>query len=267
MSRKASFGCGSGHIAAASIIALGLAVAAQASSAPYLTMQWFGSNDGVDPVLYHMNEHSDFVTPLGGGIWNYVGSQVGSNEAWLLNWDITAHANNGGATTGTTGSSFVTADLAVTNTSGTTQSFWALVTLTLDSPILGGTLMNGQASAAVTDFLGNGATLSTIASGPFAGDPIYTGRINGVPQHTLMDSPFILNANPFDSNSVAETFGQPVPLVGPDASTISVWLKFDLTAGDTANVVGMFEVSAIPAPAALPVLAALSLLVGVRRRR
>lgn len=267
MSSSLSFRRASQHIVPASLLALGAAAAASAQSSPFLTMEWFASNDGVNPVMYNMSEHSDTIRDLGGGTWSYAGQQTGLNDSWALQWDMLANANGaGGIATGGGGSSFVTAHLAVTNNSFSTQSFWALVTLTLDNPIIGGTLMNGQSSAAVTDFFGDGATLGTISSGMFAGDPIYAGRINGVTQQTLMDSPFLLTANPNSSNSDSATFGTPVPLVGPDATTISVWLKFELSAFDTANVVGVFEVAAIPAPATLPLLAALSL-VGVRRRR
>jgi hypothetical protein len=269
MSQMNSSGFGTGHRLAAVVLVSAFGASAHAGVAPYLTMEWFGSNDGIAPVMYHMNEHSDTKKYLGGGTWNFMGSQVGADQSWLLEWNMTANANNGGGTTlGGPGSSFVTADLAVTNTSSTTQSFWALVTLVLDNPIIGGSLMNGQASAAVTDFLGNGATLGTISDGMHTGAPIYSGRIDGVSQQYLMESPFSLSAGPFSSNSTSETFGQPTPLVGPDATSISVWLRFELTPGDTANVVGMFEVAAlVPAPASLPLLAALGLFAGGRRRR
>lgn len=266
MSQKNVSGFRTGPQMAALVFASALGAAAHAGISPNLTMEWFASSDGISPVVFGMEQHS--AEYLGGGTWNFSGTQTGANNGWLLEWDLTANANSSGGTTlGAPGSSFVTADLAVTNTSTTTQSFWALVTLVLDNPIVGGTLMNGQASAAVTDFLGNGATLSTISDGEFAGEPIYTGRIDGAPQQLLMESPFSLNTGPFSSNSTSETFGQPNPLLGPDASSISVLLRFELTPGDTANVVGMFEVAAIPGPASLPMLAALGLFAGGRRRR
>lgn len=256
-------------ICVATIFAVGMGAAASADVAPYVTMDWFASSDNSGPVTFLMDQQSDFMTHAGPGAWTYSGAQSGVNGTWDLQWNITAGNNSSGMALAGPDSAFVTADLAVTNTSDTVQTFWALVTLALDNPIVGGTFMNGQASAAVTDFLGNGATLGTISSGQYAGDPIYTGLIDGGAQQFLMDSPFTLNAAPWSSTSISETFGQPVPVFGPDAqSSISVFLKFELTPGDTANVVGMFEIaSAVPGPAGLPVLAGLGLFAGARRRR
>src|SRR5690606_12806773 len=105
-------------------------------------------------------------------------------------------------------------------------------------------------------------------SGMYAGDPIYSAFIDGAQQHSLMDAAYSLTASPFSSNSDTETFGMPMPLVGPDAiNEIAVWLKFELSPGDTATVVGSFYVVPIPAPASLPLLAAMGLFAGARRRR
>jgi MYXO-CTERM domain-containing protein len=234
---------------------------------PLVTMQWFASNDGVDPVTYYMHAESDEVIPGADGSWQFIGGTTGLNKTWLLGWDVAALPHPNGAGT-SSGSAYVTANLAVTNNTASYQSFWALVTVALDEPITGATFMNGQASAAVTDSLGNGAEIRTITSGPFAGDPVYTGLIDGSPAHTLFDSPFSLTAGPFGSNSISATFGQPVPILGPEAlTTISVWLKIELSPFDTANIVGTFEVAPVPGPAALPLLAAFGLAMGRRRRR
>jgi len=254
-------------LAAVPVLAFGAAVnVAQADAIPSLTMQWFSSSDLGGPSLFNLHDQSN-VNYHGDGTWNFLGGQS-SQSSWNMEWDMTVNSNSGpGVITGS-GGPFVTADLAVTNTSASVQSFFALVTLTLDQPITGGTLMNGQVSAGVTDFLGTGATVSTISSGQFAGDPIFTALIDGNEVQSLMNDPTNVTANPFSSNSEAATFGQPGPIAGPDAmNTISVWLKFDLTPGDTANVVGTFQIVAVPAPAALPALALFGLLAGTRRRR
>jgi hypothetical protein len=237
---------------------------------PYVTLEWWASNDGVGPVIYNMAEESQQSVYHGNGVWQFLGGTTGQDQAWDLGWNVRSRAFAGSGAGTSTSPAFVVADLAVANNSGSYQVFMALVTMTLDRPILGATLMSGNAAAAVTDLDGSGAEIRTITSGPHAGVPWYSAVIDfpAPPARTLFDGPSSLTAGPFNSNSVSASFGDPVEEIGPQALfTISVWLRIELSPWDVANIVGAFEVASIPAPGVLPVFALMGLLGCGRRRR
>jgi hypothetical protein len=86
----------------------------------------------------------------------------------------------------------------------------------------------------------------------------------------LMDDPFSESAGgPLFSGTVGPAdFGIPEAINASQTvdASIGILLDFDLTAGDSASFTAIFEVL-IPAPAGLPILAALGLVAGRRRRR
>ena len=103
------------------------------------------------------------------------------------------------------------------------------------------------------------------------GGRIYTTMIDSTPEAPgfLMNDPFSESAGgPLSSNTVGPAdFGIPAPVgVSQDVdSSIGIFLNFDLTAGDTVSFTAIYQI--LPAPAGLPVLAALGLIASRRRRR
>jgi uncharacterized protein (TIGR03382 family) len=243
-----------------SFIGAGTALA-QDFPGPLVTIDWDWS--GGNPAHYVMHEDSDeFWYDPKSSAWSFIGSDGG--QSWGMDWDVMATGNPANAASGT---QFVTANLAVTNNTDQYQAFSALVTLALPNAFVGGTLMRGSVAVSVTDVFGGGAEVRSSGNAP-----IYQAFINnvppGAPVETLMNPFYSLTAPPNGGNSDSETFGIPNAVPGPAAlTTISVYLNFELSPFDTANVVGYFEISKVPAPGALPMLAAFVLGFGGRRRR
>lgn len=229
----------------------------------------FFANDGIGERTWTYqdvgNEYFDE-----NGIYHYQVVQTGAYEGGIGTWELVMDIGvryTGGVAGGN--SEIVTADMAITNLSPVRQEFWALVTLNLDNPIIGGgTNTNGSISTSVTDLLGDGhADITTIQQGQFQDDPIYAAYVNGTgnpPARTMFDAPFLLETNDqFGTESDGNTF---INEAGPDsAASISVWLKTEVSAFDQANLIGSYEIAPIPGPAALALLGIAGL--SSRRRR
>ncbi len=103
------------------------------------------------------------------------------------------------------------------------------------------------------------------------GGRIFTPMIDGVPEAPgfLMNDPFQESAGgPLFSSTVGPAdFGVPVPVAASQSvdASIGILIDFDITPGDSASFTAIYQV--FPAPAGLPVLAALGLIGGRRRRR
>ena len=163
---------------------------------------------------------------------------------------------------------FINNTIAVTNTSGSTNTYTFIVVLPTIA-ITGGSFMGGSIGGSVNDSNFSGA--ATLASA--AGSPVYTGLIDGVgaPGATMYNDPFTSAPVPFAGGTSilpATSFGLPGPTFpGPDvAGSIGIQLKFTLTAGDSAAITSFFIVEPVPAPAALALLG-LAGIAGPRRRR
>jgi len=257
---------------ATTTIALALGVATVGLSAtgasasvemPFVTMDWMTGSGSAHQYVMHEDSAAQWFDPSDDA-WVFEGSS--SSSAWGMEWSIAAN-DEADIATGGSGSQFVNANLAVTNNTGSYQSFFAIVTLALPQQFTGGTLMNGSVSASVQDVFGSGAEIRS-----FDDSPIYQAFIDGTPPdapvQTLLDPSYSLTAPVGGTDSDSDTFGIPNPILGPEAlNTISVVLEFELSPFDTANVVGTFEIAKLPAPGALPLLAGLGLIGMSRRRR
>lgn len=230
---------------------------------PMVTMDWMSSNGSSQQFTMHQDSN-DYWYSGGDSAWVFQGGAA--DQDWGMDWQVQA-ANQPGAAQGG-GSQFVNANLAVTNNSASFQTFTALVTLSLPNEFTGGTLMSGLVSASVQDVQDNGAEIRSVD-----GMPIYRAFIDDTPPggavQSLFDPFYSLAAPAGNTVSDSDTFGFPNQVAGPAAlDTISVMLHFELSPGDTANVVGSFQIEqALPAPAALPLLAGFGLAFGSSRRR
>lgn len=228
---------------------------------PNFLMTWDASGDPTDPQTYNPDQFQTHQTTWGtyqvGGRdwtgWRYVGGIT--NEFWTLTWDCIVNDDP-----------FVVATINVTNTSSSTQNYSNYMSLPLGIQFPQ-TLMNGSVSASLV----NNSPFSTGSSLSSGADPIYQAFIDpGVnppaasASRTMWDS-FALTTPTFVTNANANNAfaGE----LGPAAlSSMALKLQFDLSAGDTASVTGIFEITAVPAPAGLAVVALFGVIGGRRRR-
>lgn len=182
----------------------------------------------------------------------------GSDDTWRLDWEMQTVAP--GARGGT---EFVQANIAVFNNTLATQTYWILQTKPINITSMVST--NGSVSATVLDVTGDSATMQNITSGPFNGDPIYRSYINGVAQTPLWPAGFSLTASGIGASDTDSDNFSGINGPAPTAS-IGVWLKFEVTPLDQVTMSGYFEVTPVPAPAALPLLGMMGLVARRRRR-
>lgn len=234
---------------------------------PVFMMTWDASGDQLDPFTYNPSDWAHMPTEygtwtLGGGPngqggalreqtgWRYRGGLT--NALWNLTWDCVANEDP-----------FVDATINVTNTSNSTQVFWVLMPLNIVPSLPLGTIMDGDVSAVISDQNFSGAGLLSTAGA----DPIFQGYIDGaaVPNATLWNAGYSLAAPPFGAANDMDNFDG---LIGPAAiNQIGIRLRFELSAGDSASVTGIFNVNQIPAPAGLSLLAVFGAVASRRRRR
>jgi hypothetical protein len=168
----------------------------------------------------------------------------------------------------------ITSSFTLTNISAATQTF--IMTVTLPIAAIGPTTVQGgyfgaDASAAIpgtryTDTNGDSnVTLATVGANPF-----YTALVNFVSSQGL--GSFTANANG-GANVYGEiaqvAWGTPIPSApfGPASGNIQLRWEFSLTAGDTVQTKGFFQVEPVPEPSAM-LLVGLGLagLVAARKR-
>jgi hypothetical protein len=230
-------------------------------SMPDFLMTWDASLDPTDPQTYNPDDFRTQETTWGtwqvGGQdwtgWRYVGGLT--SEFWTLTWDCIVNEDP-----------FVVATINVTNTASTTQNFSNYMALPIAGPI-NPTLMNGSVSAGLV----NNSPFSTGASLSSGVDPIYQAFIDpgvnppAASASRTMWNGFALSTPQFVPNANAnDSFAGEI---GPAAfSSIALKLQFDLSAGDTASVTGIFQIAEVPGPAGLAVFALFGM-VGTRRRR
>ena len=161
---------------------------------------------------------------------------------------------------------YVTNNIVVTNTTGSTQTFIATVLLNIPA-FAYDEIVFSSVGVTVTDSNGNNV-LSFAQNGATA---IYQGLINGstalnltppnVPLTTADCSPFP-NTNGCSATDSAGVVSQPS---GPGIATqIGITLTFDLSAGDSAGITSRFEIVPEPGTAALLLIGLLGL--AIRRR-
>jgi len=194
------------------------------------------------------------------------GQAVGSFDATQLgctdNPDgVTAHCSASGLAAGSLGITSLNINLdsdpsingvvAVQNNAAVTAQYTMIFSL-LVAPIGPSTLTGGSVAGGVTDYDGNGATLST--TGP--GSALYTALIDGANYQQLFTHPTsAVVVAPFESTDLPtgpgiNDFGTPIPSQpGPAvASKIGIKYNFNLTSQDGASFTGVFVVDPVPEP-------------------
>ena len=271
-------------VSSAAVAVVGVLFAPNAALAgeelPYFLMSWDSSADGLPEYTYNWAE----IDGNPGGIgadpvfgkheiagetvigWRYAGNSVDDfpfgKLPYEFAWDCVFNVTGGAA--GGSGGAFVIAQILSINNDPLPQDFGLTMTLPVAPPITNNVVENGSIIGTVSDADFNGANVAALPD-----DSIYTSFIDNIDEEPLMSDPFDVSAPPFGSVPVGpEDFGLPVNIpASQDVDfNIGIILHFRLTGGgDSASFTSRFEV--IPAPAGLPLLAALGLLGGRRRRR
>ena len=238
-----------------------MAIASAASagiSGDFHDMSW--SYNGISVDLFSVGEVED----LGGGGNLWSGTDLVLDEKFTMhNYACTSWVGQGDG--GPT--SFIDAAFEVTNNSLNTETFQLIMTLAV-GPHGPTTERSGSVAATVTsNQFADPGILSAVSGGS-----VYTAWTDLVdpmtdpPAATLLNDPFsIETTTPFGS---ADDSASLTPMVGPMVNnTISIMFEFDLTAGDTASVSGLFQIAAVPAPGAFALLGLAGLAGRSRRRR
>jgi len=229
-------------------------------SMPGFLMTWDASADTTDPQTYNPDDFQTQQTSWGTWQvdgqqwtgWRYVGGL--SNEFWTLTWDCIVNDDP-----------FVVATINVTNNAASTQSFSNYMSLPIGVQV-NPAVMNGSVSANLI----NNSPFSSGASLASGADPIYQAFLDpganppAASAARTMWNGFSLTTPQFVPNGTAnDAFAGEI---GPPAlSSIALRLAFDLSAGDTASVTGVFEVL-VPGPAGFAAFAVFGM-IGRRRRR
>ena len=160
---------------------------------------------------------------------------------------------------------YVTNNLNVTNTTGSTQTFIATVLLTIPA-FSYGSAINSSVGVTATDSNGNNILL-------FANNgstPLFQGTVNGTAMLPLDPSGLPLTTAsctvPFPGCTATDSAGTAFQALAPGVATqIGITLTFDLSPGDSAGLTSRFEI--IPEPGTAMLLGlGLLVLSGARRR-
>jgi hypothetical protein len=166
---------------------------------------------------------------------------------------------------------FVFANTVLQNTSASTQTFFLNVVLPISVGLGPPVFISGSIQGGVSDTggvggppgnPGDGATLSSVS--PTA---IYRAAIDGNVVQTLLNHSSSISAGAFQSNSFFPSPGfSSVNLASQSAtSNIAIFLRFDLSPGDSASFTSVFNVVPEPGTAFL-VGGGLLALLGLGRR-
>jgi hypothetical protein len=196
--------------------------------------------------------------PGGDGSFTCSGMNLTSTMWTLTSWNMTLDPDP-----------YVNAITALRNDSAATQTFFLNVVLPL-SVVKGPPLViSGSIQGGVTDADGVAVNvpLSLWAQASSAGGPIYRAAVDGSVVQTLLNHPVSANVNQrWQSGSFTTSGFSSVVLPGNTASTsIAIYLRFNLSPGDTASFTSVFNVVPEPSTAVLAGLGLLGLLVVGRR--
>lgn len=170
--------------------------------------------------------------PNADGTFTYQSSLDHAN--WGFTWDISVDPDP-----------FISAVFSIANHTSVTRNFDLLFTLPVGAPFGPAGYKKGSLSAAFEDSnLSGGAALNNI---------MWSGRMDGVAVMSLLGGSFACGGAGCNFTLSPVSDG-PLPSTGVDSS-IGLRLAFDLSAGDRATFNTFFEVTPVPLPAALWLLA------------
>jgi hypothetical protein len=166
----------------------------------------------------------------------------------------------------------VSANILIRNMTGSTQTFFLNVVLPITVVKGPPVVITGSIQGGLTDSNGVAVNvpLGLWAQVSSANAPIYQAAIDGTVVRTLLNHPSSLNVmakNQSNSFFPSPGFSSEV-LPGNTATTnIAVFLRFNLSAGDSASFTSVFNVIPEPSTALLAGLGLLGLLAAGRRAK
>lgn len=232
-----------------------------ASAGPIPVLQMDLAYDGASPFLWNMNPSG---VDIGNGLFNFVGSFSDLAGNFTIEWNLIVSPST------TFGTSLITGNYTVENHTGSTHDFAVTVTLPV-APAPGAQLMGGTATIAL-QANSDGGAITSIPDNPKnpngSGLPVWQAQIDSVGVHDLFQHPFDLSTTGPGGLATSDNFGTPIPGAPAPAVLGSIGIKteFSLTSLDQATLTSSFQVTVIPAPGGLALLA-VGLLSGRGRRR
>lgn len=190
----------------------------------------------------------------GDGTYSYTGAATppSGGSGWNLSWDVTVKEDP-----------FIDGVFAVTNNTGSTQTYTIVFTLPV-TPAITPSSLSGASVIGNLTVDGDGGTLGNAGA-----DPMFTAILDGVTYDTLLDFDSSVTLAFGSGSTGAAAFGlpgltQPGPAVN---SSIGIQIRFTLTPGDSASFTSRFEVIPVPEPVTAFLLGAGLLSLGVLARR
>ena len=226
--------------------------AAQALAAPVISIDITSAGGGYG----YSNTQETTANPDGSFGLSGVAGGAAVGAAFDCDWSIVVNPDPQ-----------ITSTFTLTNISGVTQTFIMNVTLPIaalgPATVQGGYYGDAVNGTVYTDNNNNGVTLATVGANPF-----YTALVNGIASQGL--GSFTLTSGPGTIGDTSqETWGTPIPSApfGPASTNIRIRWQFSLTAGDSVQTKGFFQVEQAPEPATVALMGlGLAALVVARRR-
>jgi hypothetical protein len=226
--------------------------AAQALAAPVISIDITSAGGGYG----YSNTQETVANPDGTFSLSGVAGGAAVGAAFDCDWSIVVNPDPQ-----------ITSIFTLTNISAVTQTFTMNVTLPIaalgPSTVQGGYYGDAVNGTIYTDNNNNGVTLATVGSNTF-----YSALVNGVLSQGL--GSFVLIGSPGTIGDTSqERWGDPIPSApfGPATTNIRIRWNFSLTAGDSVQTKGFFQVEQAPEPATVALIGlGLAALVVARRR-
>ncbi len=232
-----------------------------ASAGPIPALQMDLEYDGATPLLWNPNPSG---VDIGNGLFNFVGSFTDVFGYLTVEWSLIVSPST------TFGTSLITGNYTVENNTGSTHDFAITVTLPV-APAPGAQLMGGALTMAL-QANSDGGAIKSIPDDPEnpngPGSPVWMAQIDGVAVHDMFQHQFELSITGAGGIVTSGNFGTPIPGAPAPSVLGSIGIKtaFSLTSLDQASMTSSFQVTIIPAPGGLALLA-IGLLSGRGRRR
>jgi hypothetical protein len=217
---------------------------------PSLWLDWLASSDPSTPFSFDPADQGDVTSDQNGGMI-YTGSLL--SDSWQLSW--TTRIRN------EFDSAYMDTGISVINLSSETQTFSLDTRMSLSDPLVNPATVDLAASLALTNtgFTGTAEVRDDL------NESIVQAGLNGDTSDDLFNGPYLLQANGPFSSAVDSAATSMMPTLEV-LNQMSLLTTFQLSPGDLLNLTIVMDVSNIPAPGVLSMIAVVGL-IGTRSRR